>query len=106
MVERLKNCSEFREELRQVLVGREELSDDSKSAAVVQWKTTKKVFGVSSEDRGERTRKLESGIRKYRKVLTGRGFQRIGGIAWEMKKVDENIGMLGIQRGLVCEAGH
>lgn len=63
------------------------------------------MFGVSSEDRGERTRKLESGIRKYRKVLTGRGLQRIGGIAREMQK-DENIGMLGIHLGVVCEAGH
>lgn len=89
-----------------MLFGREELSDDWKNAAVIQRKTTKKVFGVSSEDREERTRKLESGIRKYRKVLTGRGWQRIGGIAREMQKVDENIGMLGIQRGLVCEAGH
>lgn len=49
------------------------------------------MFGVSSEDRGERTRKLESGIRKYRKVLKGRGLQRIGGIVREMQK-DENIG--------------
>lgn len=63
------------------------------------------MFGVSSEDRGERTRKLESGIGKYRKVLKRRGLQRIGGIVREMQK-DENIGMLGIQRGLVCEVGH
>lgn len=48
-------------------------------------------------DRGRKTRRLGRGMRKYRKVYEGRGWQR-SGITREMKKVDRSTRGCGIRR--------
>lgn len=81
-----EGCIEFREELRQALSGRtrwEELPDEWESAPEVVRETAKKVSGISS---GQRI--LGGEMRKCRKVLRGRGWQRL---SRDLKEADRSI---------------
>lgn len=82
---------EFRKKLRQALRGREKLPNDRVREAAREGVSKKVCF----LDKGKQTGRSSSRIRKYSKVVKGRGQQRKSGIVREMKKVGRSTGRRG-----------
>lgn len=83
-------------ELRQALGGKGELPGDWESTAVVPNLLRRCL--VCLLDRGKRTRRHCGGMKKERKVLKGRDWQRKCEILRGTKKADRSNGRLGVRQ--------